>query len=104
VLLGVGAWLLPWFTVLVVASGLAYATDMQLVQAWSVALAGPAAGISQEEHWVVIEVMGEDGARHQMQCLARAGMFMTDEVMLEASELNAIAAMACERLEVTLPS
>jgi hypothetical protein len=101
-LLRVAAWLFPWFAVLVVAGGLAYAINVQIVQAWSiapptstkVALTPP-----QGSEWVLIETIGEDGTRYQMECLARDGTFTTDEVVLEVSELNAVAARACQQLE-----
>jgi hypothetical protein len=105
-LLRVGAWLLPWLVVLVLSCGLAYAADLQLVQAWSPApsslttssraTSGFTPGGGQ---WVSIEAVTEDGSRYDMECLAKPGTFTTREVVLEVSELHAIAAESCDQLQ-----
>jgi hypothetical protein len=102
-LLRIGAWLLPWLVVLVVSCGLAYAADLGLVQAWPAApttSTTPATPYTPEgRYWVLIEAITEDGSRYPMECLAKPGTFTTDEVVLEVSELNAIAAGSCEQLQ-----
>ena len=106
-LLRVGAWLLPWLAVLVVSCGLAYAADIELVQAWPVkqtttqdiSTTSTAMYTPEGEHWVLIEAITEDGNRYPMECLARPGTFTVDDVVLEVSELNAIAAGMCDQLQ-----
>jgi hypothetical protein len=100
-LLHVGRWLLPWLVVLVVACGLAYACDVQMVQAWSGAPTNVTT--NQGRRWVLIEAVREDGGRYQMECLAKPGTLTTDDLVLEVSELNAIAAATCEQLAPLQP-
>jgi hypothetical protein len=105
-LLRVGAWLLPWLVVLVVSCGLAYAADVELVQAWSAVPSPPTtpatqttAFTSEPQPWVLIEAVGEDGTRYQLECLARPGRFTTEVVVLEVSELDMVTAASCEQLQ-----
>jgi hypothetical protein len=98
VLIAAGAWLLPWLVVMLVACSLAYAADLGLVRTWSEAPAA-AAPRPAGQRWVRIDAIGEDGSRYAVQCLAKPGVFASDEIVLEVSELDGIAAASCDQLE-----
>jgi hypothetical protein len=97
-----GAWLLPWLTVLMAASGLAYAADIGLVRAWPEPPpreAMPPSDLARA-HWVVIDVSTEQGHTYQVRCLARPKFFASDAVALDRNEFLDISAQACAQLEI----
>jgi hypothetical protein len=94
-------WLLPWLSVLLVSSAIAYAADRGLEGVLrdiptQAPLASPTTAPPEPGSvWVLVEVRSDDGAYNSFNCLADSSQVTTDVIQVRAPELRNLVTALC---------
>jgi hypothetical protein len=97
-------WLLPWLSVMLVSSAIAYAADRGLegVLRDIPARAPPAVQTTATSPpgfvWVLVEIRSDDGAYNSLDCLMHASNVTSDVMEVRAPELKTLVAELCSEV------
>jgi hypothetical protein len=95
----VGRWLLPWFCVLVVSGGIAFAAGQAAVAKLKEPPEVPAYQPADPgAHWVIIESVAEDGSKTSIVCRVHAASITTDVISVRAKDMNVMIAGLCSEV------
>ena len=101
----VGHWLLPWFSMLLLATAIAYAAQQALAGSLHEPPAAPELSLAASPgwRWVQVEVVAADDSLTRLACLTNAGHSSTDVLHIPEGRDEVIAELcSAVRPESTL--